>query len=44
MKHEDQSPEVKQIIFDLACELGYCKYSTYDDIDYKFWEDIQHKL
>ena len=40
-KHLKQTPEVKKIIYDLACEFGHKTYSTIDEIDYKFWEDIQ---
>jgi hypothetical protein len=38
--YKEQSPEVKQIIYDLACEFGFAHYSSLEEIDYKFWEDI----
>ena len=38
--YKDQSLEVKQIIYDLACEFGFEHYSTLEEIDYKFWEDV----
>jgi predicted translin family RNA/ssDNA-binding protein len=34
------SPEVKEIIFDLAVRFGHKTYSTIEEIDYKFWEDV----
>lgn len=33
----------KQIIYELACEFGHERHSTPDEIDYKFWEDVQPK-
>lgn len=40
-KWNKQSPEVKQIILDLAISFGHAHYSSLEQIDYKFWEDIQ---
>jgi hypothetical protein len=31
----------KEIIYQMACDFGHGDYSTIDEIDYKFWEDIQ---
>lgn len=39
-KFKDQTPEVKQVIYELACEFGHDKWSTPEEIDYKFWEDV----
>lgn len=42
MKQYSEYPQnVKQIIYNLACNFGFEHYSTIDKIDYKFWEDIQ---
>lgn len=41
MKHLEYPQNVKQIIYNLACDFGFEHYSTIDKIDYKFWEDIQ---
>ena len=35
--------EVKEILYELACEFGFEEYSTVDEIDYKFWEDVEAK-
>lgn len=40
-KWNKQTPEVKQIILDLAISFGHDHYSSLDKIDYKFWEDVQ---
>ena len=40
-KWNKQTPEVKQIILDLAISFGHKHYSSLEEIDYKFWEDIQ---
>jgi len=37
--YKEQPLEIKQIIFDLACDCGFSHYSTIEEIDYKFWED-----
>jgi hypothetical protein len=39
-EYREQSSEVKKVIYDLACEFGFEHYSTPEEIDYKFWEDI----
>lgn len=39
MKYEI-SYKVKQILYNLACEFGFKRDSTIDEIDYKFWEDV----
>lgn len=38
-RFENQSLEVRQIIYDLACFYGFEYYSTVDEIDDKFWDD-----
>lgn len=38
-RFENQSLEVRQIIYDVACFYGFGHYSTIDEIDYKFWDD-----
>jgi hypothetical protein len=45
MKYKDQPVEVKQIILDMAKECGYGhpEYSNLEEIDYKFWEDVDHE-
>lgn len=40
-KWNKQTLEVKQIILDLAISFGHAHYSSLDEIDYKFWEDVQ---
>ena len=40
-KYEDLPLEQRGIIFELAKEFGFEHYSTIDDIDYKFWEDVE---
>lgn len=40
-KWNKQTPEVKQIILDLAISFGHTHYSSLEEIDYKFWEDVQ---
>jgi len=43
MDYKKQTKEVKQIILDLATEYDFAEYSTIDEIDYKFWEDVGEK-
>ena len=40
-KWNKQTPEVKQIILDLAISFGHKHYSSLEGVDYKFWEDVQ---
>ena len=40
INYSEQSPEIKKIIYDLACEFGFEHYSSIDEIYYKFWEDV----
>jgi hypothetical protein len=37
--YKDLSPRVKGILYDLAVEFGFNRYSTPEELDYKFWED-----
>ena len=39
-EYKDLTPAEKKIVYDLACEFGFGHYSTIEEIDYKFWEDI----
>lgn len=39
-KWNKQTPEVKQIILDLAISFRHAHYSSLEEIDYKFWEDV----
>lgn len=41
MNYEDQHEDVKLIIYQTAIDFGYGPYSTIDEIDYKFWEDVE---
>ena len=45
MKYKEQNDRVKQIIIDLATEAQYGnpEYTNMNEIDYKFWEDCEHK-
>lgn len=43
MKFEDLDQDARHIMYNLACSYGFGKYSTPDEIDYKFWEDAPLK-
>ena len=45
MEYKEQNDGVKQIIIDLATEAQYGnpEYTNMNEIDYKFWEDCEHK-
>ena len=40
-KFNEQTFAVRQIILDLAEEFKFGHDSTIDEIDYKFWEDVE---
>lgn len=35
--------EVRQVVFEAACELGYEEYSSIDKIDYKLFENVESR-
>jgi hypothetical protein len=37
----NKEQRIKEIIYQLACDFKFDHYSTIDEIDYKFWEDVQ---
>lgn len=40
---KEQPIEIRKIIYNLACEFRFGDYSSIDEIDYKFWEDVPGK-
>jgi TRAP-type C4-dicarboxylate transport system substrate-binding protein len=38
---KDLPEEVRQVVYELACEMGYEQDSSIEKINYKFFEDIE---
>lgn len=43
MTSTNKEQKIQKILYDLAVEFGYGHYSTLEEIDYKFWEDVPAK-